>query len=172
MCSRGWISSSRLGAAAVILGFGDITSGCRWVDDAIVLPVWLALPLATVVIWLSINATNCSDGVRRRVGEPCRVRPSLLLGGLLYAVIAHDWRATCTPADRRRRQLVDHGVHHGGARCSVPFGNNAPPARCDGLSSRDRLGLLLCCCLSLRANPFSCFCVLTRDPGQRRERDW
>ena len=78
-----------LGAAAVVLGFGDSVIWLPGWKDAIVLPVWLSLPLWTGVIWLSINATNCSDGVDGVSGSLSGTA-ILLLGGLLYAVIGNQ----------------------------------------------------------------------------------
>lgn len=77
-----------LGAAGVILGFGDSMIWLPGWKEAIALPVWLALPLATGVIWLSINATNCSDGVDGVSGSLSGTA-IMLLGGLLYAVIGN-----------------------------------------------------------------------------------
>jgi phospho-N-acetylmuramoyl-pentapeptide-transferase len=77
-----------LGTAAVILGFADSAIWLPGWKDAITLPAWLALPLATGVIWLSINATNCSDGVDGVSGSLSGTA-ILLLGGLLYAVIGN-----------------------------------------------------------------------------------
>src|SRR6185436_4096267 len=77
-----------LGAAAVILGFGDSAIWLPGWKDAIVLPVWLSLPLWTGVIWLSINATNCSDGVDSVSGSLSGTA-IMLLGGLLYTVIGN-----------------------------------------------------------------------------------
>ncbi|HEY1709992.1 MAG TPA: hypothetical protein VGG10_17105 [Rhizomicrobium sp.] len=77
-----------LGAAAVILGWGVSTIWLPGWKETIALPVWLALPLATGVIWLSINATNCSDGVDGVSGSLTGTA-ILLLGGLLYAVIGN-----------------------------------------------------------------------------------
>ena len=76
------------GAAAVILGFSDSAIWLPGWKDAITLPVWLSLPLATGVIWLSINATNCSDGVDGVSGSLSGTA-ILILGGLLYAVIGN-----------------------------------------------------------------------------------
>jgi phospho-N-acetylmuramoyl-pentapeptide-transferase len=75
-------------AAALILGFGDSAIWLPGWKNAVVLPVWLALPLATGVIWLSINATNCSDGVDGVSGSLSGTA-IMLLGGLLYAVIGN-----------------------------------------------------------------------------------
>jgi phospho-N-acetylmuramoyl-pentapeptide-transferase len=77
-----------LGAAIVILGFGDSAIWLPGWKDTITLPVWLSLPLATAVIWLAINATNCSDGVDGVSGSLTGTA-IMLLGGLLYTVIGN-----------------------------------------------------------------------------------
>jgi phospho-N-acetylmuramoyl-pentapeptide-transferase len=76
------------GAAAVISGFEDSTIWLPGWKDPIDLPLWLSLLLWTGVIWLSINATNCSDGVDGVSGSLSGTA-ILLLGGLLYAVIGN-----------------------------------------------------------------------------------
>jgi phospho-N-acetylmuramoyl-pentapeptide-transferase len=48
-----------LGVSCVMLGFANTNIWLPGWKPAIVLPWWLAIPLATGVIWLSINATNC-----------------------------------------------------------------------------------------------------------------
>ncbi len=97
-----------LGAAAVILGLGDSPIWLPGWKDAIVLPVWLSLPLWTGVIWLSINATNCSDGVDGVSGSLTGTA-ILVLGGLLYAVIGN--------ADVARHLSIP--VNVGGANWSI-----------------------------------------------------
>ena len=57
--------------------------------EAITLPPWLSIPLTTGVIWLSINATNCSDGVDGVSGS-LTATAILILGGLLYTVIGNQ----------------------------------------------------------------------------------
>lgn len=53
-----------------------------------VLPLWGFLIVATVVLWLSINTVNCSDGVDGLAGT--LVMLSLFyLGGFLYVVVGH-----------------------------------------------------------------------------------
>ncbi|MBS0472021.1 MAG: phospho-N-acetylmuramoyl-pentapeptide-transferase [Proteobacteria bacterium] len=76
-------------SAAVILGFGDSAIWLPGWKDTIMLPAWASLPLATGVIWLSINATNCSDGVDGVSGSLTAIAIALL-GVLLYAVIGSD----------------------------------------------------------------------------------
>ncbi|HZZ87241.1 MAG TPA: hypothetical protein VFE13_02805 [Caulobacteraceae bacterium] len=78
-----------LGASVAILG---VASSSIWLPgwkDAIPLPPWLAIPLATGVIWLSINATNCSDGVDGVSGS-LTATAILILGGLLYSIIGNQ----------------------------------------------------------------------------------
>lgn len=78
-----------LGAATVIYGLQPATIWLPGWKDAIVLSPWLATPLATGVIWLAINATNCSDGVDGVSGS-LTATAIMLLGGLLYAVIGNE----------------------------------------------------------------------------------
>lgn len=77
-----------LGAAVMILGVSDSAIWLPGWKGTIVLPVWLSLPLATGVIWLSINATNCSDGVDGVSGSLSGTA-IMLLGALMYAVIGN-----------------------------------------------------------------------------------
>ncbi len=78
-----------LGASVAILGVGDSTIWLPGWKDTIHLAPWLGLPLATGVIWLSINATNCSDGVDGVSGS-LTATAILILGGLLYTVIGNQ----------------------------------------------------------------------------------
>jgi phospho-N-acetylmuramoyl-pentapeptide-transferase len=77
-----------VGAAAVIYGLHPTTIWLPGWKAAVVLSPWLATPLATGVIWLAINATNCSDGVDGVSGS-LSATAMMLLGGLLYAVIGN-----------------------------------------------------------------------------------
>ncbi len=52
------------------------------------LPAWAFVILATLVIWLTINATNCSDGVDGLAGT-LTMLSLFYLGGFLYVVIGH-----------------------------------------------------------------------------------
>jgi len=78
-----------LGVAAVIYRMEPSVIWLPGWKGAITLPWWLSIPLATGVIWLSINATNCSDGVDGVSGSLTGTA-ILLLGGLLYAVIGNE----------------------------------------------------------------------------------
>ncbi len=78
-----------LGAATVICGFQPVDIWLPLWKGALTLPAWVAIPLAAGVIWLSINATNCSDGVDGVSGSLSGVA-IMILGGLLYTVIGND----------------------------------------------------------------------------------
>ena len=78
-----------VGAAMVICGFAPVTIWLPIWKGTLTLGPWLSIPLATGLIWLSINATNCSDGVDGVSGSLTGTA-ILLLGGLLYAVIGNE----------------------------------------------------------------------------------
>jgi phospho-N-acetylmuramoyl-pentapeptide-transferase len=77
------------GAAFAICGFHTTNLWLPGWKAVIPLSPWLATPLATAVIWVSINATNCSDGVDGVSGS-LTATAIMVLGGLLYAVIGND----------------------------------------------------------------------------------
>ncbi len=49
---------------------------------------WIFIPLSSAVLWIAINATNCSDGVDGLAGTLAMLS-LLYLGGLLYGVVGH-----------------------------------------------------------------------------------
>lgn len=51
-------------------------------------PAWLYIPLATAILWVSINAVNCSDGVDGLAGSLAMLT-LVILGGFLYGVTGH-----------------------------------------------------------------------------------
>jgi phospho-N-acetylmuramoyl-pentapeptide-transferase len=52
------------------------------------LPAWGFIPIATCLIWLTTNATNCSDGVDGLSGSLSAVA-FMYLGGVLYGILGH-----------------------------------------------------------------------------------
>lgn len=54
----------------------------------LLLPAWAYIPLATALIWVTTNATNCSDGVDSLSGS-LSVVSLLSLGGVLYGILGH-----------------------------------------------------------------------------------
>ncbi len=56
--------------------------------EPVLLPVWLYIILAVLVLMLAINATNCSDGVDGLAGTLTLVS-LFYLGGFLYVIVGH-----------------------------------------------------------------------------------
>jgi len=50
---------------------------------------WVFIPLATVLLWFTINATNCTDGVDGLSGSLSTLAFTYL-GGILYGILGHQ----------------------------------------------------------------------------------
>ena len=92
----GW-SEYRLGAVDLALAFMASIVVCQlepftvWLPlykDPIVVDPWLFILGATPLIWLSINATNCTDGVDGLSASLSGVG-ILFLGMILYVILGH-----------------------------------------------------------------------------------
>jgi phospho-N-acetylmuramoyl-pentapeptide-transferase len=59
-----------------------LVKGSFWISP------WVFIPMSSAVLWLSINATNCSDGVDGLAGTLAMLS-LLYLGGFLYGVVGH-----------------------------------------------------------------------------------
>ncbi|MBN1647927.1 MAG: phospho-N-acetylmuramoyl-pentapeptide-transferase [Spirochaetales bacterium] len=59
-----------------------------FVSAQFTMPAWLFILMSTVVIWVSINSTNCSDGVDGLSGTLTMVA-LISLGAVLYFVLGH-----------------------------------------------------------------------------------
>lgn len=56
--------------------------------DELVVSPWLYVPVAAVILWVTINATNCSDGVDGLAGS-LTLLSLFYLGCFLYVVVGH-----------------------------------------------------------------------------------
>jgi phospho-N-acetylmuramoyl-pentapeptide-transferase len=144
-------------AAAVswtILGFGASTIWLPGWKSAITLAPWLAIPLATGVIWLSINATNCSDGVDGVSGS-LTASAIVILGGLLYTVIGNDAIASHLniPANREGASWAIYSFIMAGAVCGYLWYNAAPSQVLMGDAGSRPLGLLIGMLVVATGNP-------------------
>ena len=52
------------------------------------LSVWIYVPMATILLWWTINATNCTDGVDGLAGS-LSLLSLFYLGGFLYGIVGH-----------------------------------------------------------------------------------
>lgn len=59
-----------------------------FVKGSFVVTPWLFVPFGSVLLWFSINATNCSDGVDGLAGS-LTLLSLFTLGGILYGVVGH-----------------------------------------------------------------------------------
>ena len=59
------------------------------IKEPVTLSPWVYVPFATGIIWLTINATNCTDGVDGLSGSLSALA-FLYLGGILYAIVGHQ----------------------------------------------------------------------------------
>jgi phospho-N-acetylmuramoyl-pentapeptide-transferase len=78
---------SILGAMA-LCQFDGYTIWLPLIKTPIVLTPWLFIPLATLVLWLMINATNCTDGVDG-LSASLSILALIYLGGILYGIVGH-----------------------------------------------------------------------------------
>ena len=118
-------------------------------------PVWLFIPLAVALLWLSINATNCTDGVDGLCGSLCSLA-LLYLGGFLIIVVGQ--------AGISRTLLVPHTTEAVGwailaftmigALASYLWYNANPSLILMGDAGSRALGLLLGVLVLATGNPF------------------
>ncbi|MFN0059316.1 MAG: phospho-N-acetylmuramoyl-pentapeptide-transferase [Planctomycetota bacterium] len=77
-----------LGTALILFGGRDTTVWLPLVRQEFVVPGGVYVAIATALLWMSINATNCTDGVDGLSGS-LLVLAFFYLGVMLYAVIGH-----------------------------------------------------------------------------------
>ncbi|MBW3096401.1 hypothetical protein [Pseudohoeflea coraliihabitans] len=71
-------------AALLIFGFEPARAWLPFTAEIFEVPAWLHIPVAVVVIWFSINALNCSDGVDGLSGTLALISIAVL--GLLFYI--------------------------------------------------------------------------------------
>ena len=70
-----------LAAAFTYVNYNGTTINLGYSDAGITIPVWLFVILAVILIWVSINVTNCTDGVDGLSGTL-----SLITLGTMYGI--------------------------------------------------------------------------------------
>jgi len=76
-------------AALVLCGFTPVQVWLPLFKAPLMVTPWVYVPLATALVWLSINATNCTDGVDGLSGG-LSAMAFLYLGGILYGILGHQ----------------------------------------------------------------------------------
>lgn len=75
-------------AAMVVCQLKPIHLWLPLVKTTVVVSPWLFVPMAAVLLWLAINATNCTDGVDGLSGSLCALA-FIYLGATLYGIVGH-----------------------------------------------------------------------------------
>jgi phospho-N-acetylmuramoyl-pentapeptide-transferase len=159
----GW-SEYRLGAIDLVIAFMASVFICQlqpytiWLPlykDAIIVSPVLFLPAATILIWVSINATNCTDGVDG-LSSSLSGMGLLFLGAISYGIVGH--------ADVAAYLLVPHyslgadwaimGFVMVGCLAGYLWHNSYPSAVLMGDSGSRPIGLLLGVMVLACGNPF------------------
>ncbi len=159
----GW-SEYRLGAIDLVIAILASIIICElqpfviWLPifkDSIVVSPWVFVAASTVLIWISINATNCTDGVDG-LSASLSSMAILFLGGILYGIVGH--------ADISRYLLVPHyarGADWGimsfvlvGCLAGYLWHNSYPSSVMMGDSGSRPIGLMLGVLVMACGNPF------------------
>jgi phospho-N-acetylmuramoyl-pentapeptide-transferase len=74
--------------AVALCQLKSVTWWFPFVKQTVLVPPVIFVPLAAALLWFSINATNCTDGVDGLSGSLCALA-FLYLGGLLFIVVGH-----------------------------------------------------------------------------------
>ncbi|HWF78752.1 MAG TPA: hypothetical protein VN694_16425 [Caulobacteraceae bacterium] len=142
------------GAAMVIQGFAPAVIWLPGWKASLTLSPWLSLPLSTAVIWLSINATNCSDGVDGVSGS-LTASAIAMLGGLLYVVIGNQVIAghLGIPTNPEGADWAIMAFIMTGAVCGYLWYNAPPSVVLMGDAGSRPLGLLIGMLVVATGNP-------------------
>ncbi len=74
--------------ALIISRFDTVSVWLPLLKTPVLISPWVYVPLATGLIWLTINATNCTDGVDGLSGSLSALA-LVFLGAILYGVVGH-----------------------------------------------------------------------------------
>ena len=131
-----------------------------FVKDAITLPWWLYVPGAAVLLWFTINATNCSDGVDGLAGTltlfSLFALVALLYGVVGYFPIADYLLIPRNPIGARWAILV---AIYAGALAGYLWHNAEPSRVLMGDAGSRLFGMLVGVAVLVAGNPFLIFVV-------------
>lgn len=76
-------------AASFVLYYSEVrVLWLPFTNSLFITPMWLYIPLSTVLLWISINTTNCSDGVDG-LSSTLVLIALLSTGTFLYVIVGH-----------------------------------------------------------------------------------
>jgi phospho-N-acetylmuramoyl-pentapeptide-transferase len=142
-------------AALAICQGKDFTMWLPFIKGDCVVPVWLFLIVGTAVLWLSINTTNCSDGIDGLAGT-LTMLSLFYLGAFLYGIIGHselaDYLLLPHRPDGAGWAVMIFTIV--GALGGYLWHNASPSAVLMGDAGSRFLGLLLGVAVLVSGNPF------------------
>ena len=95
--SRGGWGEYRMGLIDLGISILGALVVCQWapvevwlplIKTPVIVPLWIYIPVATLLLWMTINATNCTDGVDGLSGSLCALA-FMYLGTALYGIVGH-----------------------------------------------------------------------------------
>ncbi len=74
--------------ALVVCQLSPVEVWLPLIKTPVIVPLWIYVPVASFLLWMAINATNCTDGVDGLSGSLCALA-FIYLGGALYGIVGH-----------------------------------------------------------------------------------
>ena len=159
----GW-SEYRLGAIDLVIAVIASMVICElepytlWLPlykDSITLSPLLFIPGATILIWVSINATNCTDGVDG-LSASLSGMGILFLGAILYGIVGHEFIASylLVPHYEQGADWAIMAFVMVGCLAGYLWHNSYPSAVLMGDAGSRPIGLLLGVLVLACGNPF------------------
>ena len=128
--------------------------------ETIIIPVWFYIPMAACLLWFTMNATNCSDGVDGLAGS-LTLLSLFSLAILLYGVVGYrplaNYLRVPLNADGAKWAILVSTV--AGALAGYLWHNAEPSRVLMGDAGSRLLGLLVGVAVLVAGNPFLIFVV-------------
>jgi phospho-N-acetylmuramoyl-pentapeptide-transferase len=147
-------------AALILSNFEDQVIWLPFIKTPVTVPLWAYIVLATGILWIMINATNCTDGVDG-LSASLSILAFIYLGGILYGVVGHRGIS--------QYLLVPHYVDGAdwaliaftmvGCLAGYLWHNSLPSSVLMGDAGSRPMGLLLGVLVMASGNPFLIFIV-------------
>lgn len=155
-----------LDAGVALVAAGCVYASCgaeMWlpfVKHGVMVPIYIYLPLAVALLWITTNATNCSDGVDGLAGSLTLLSlfamASLLYGVIGYKPIADYLLIPTSPGAARWAILVSSIA---GGLAGYLWYNAQPSSVLMGDAGSRFLGLLVGVTVLVAGNPFLIFVI-------------
>ncbi len=142
-------------AAGCVYASGGAEMWLPLIKHGVTVPVYIYLPLAVALLWITTNATNCSDGVDGLAGSLTLIS-LFAMAGLLYGVIGYkpiaDYLLIPTSPGAARWAILVSSV--AGGLAGYLWYNAEPSRVLMGDAGSRFLGLLVGITVLVAGNPF------------------